>query len=63
MSRTRILLFVLLVILVAAYAAYTSPGSYLWLELTGRCRIDPVPAACHWNEITHHGFTILTRRH
>ena len=62
MSRTRIFFLVALAALLLAYAAYSSPGSYLWLMMTGRCRVDPIPAACHWDKIKHHGFAILTRR-
>jgi hypothetical protein len=46
MSMTRMLFLVLLVLLVGAYAAYTSPGSRLWMVVTGRCGADHPPPEC-----------------
>ena len=61
MSPTRILAFTILALVVAGFAIYTSPGSYAYLLLTGRCRNDPVPAACH--VARPYGFLTVTRRH
>ena len=46
MSLTRIVFLVLLILVVGGYALYTSPGSYGWMVLTGRCRGTPHPAVC-----------------
>jgi hypothetical protein len=62
MSVTRIVFLVLLVALMAAYAVYSSPGSYAWMVVTGRCRQVPAPAICTSNG-TRHGFAWFTPKH
>jgi hypothetical protein len=37
----------ILVILIADFAVYTSPGSYAYAFLAGKCSHDPMPSICH----------------
>ena len=53
MSHTRLFLAMSLILLVAAYAAYTSPGSMLNAWVTGQCFAKTTPNVCHWHEKTH----------
>ncbi|MEP6829839.1 MAG: hypothetical protein ABI963_05840 [Rhizomicrobium sp.] len=36
-----------LVIMLVAFAVYTSPDSYAHAFLAGKCSRDPMPAICH----------------
>lgn len=53
MSHTRLFFAAVLAVVVAIYAAYTSPGSMLNAWITGRCFGKDAPNVCRWHEKGH----------
>ncbi len=48
MLRTRIVAFVVLALILAAFAVYTSPTSAAYAWASGKCFRASAPPACHF---------------